>query len=633
MKFISPILPACVIAQALTLSNSFASAPPAPPKQDVEMRYYDRQKIDISNVRDFYEGLLAADALSHDDAMFSTETKWKMTLYQMIRVGSNHHQARSAYQLSKIGVPPGEILAIWSPEYIASIKDPRTRAAFEFLDAVATLPTRVTADTQAAARMHFTDRQIVELSSMAGINASMAVHDKLLPIATDQETLEWAAKHLASVGWSPGHNASTPSEQRKTPFVGEMVKSLRDEFVASWTPSDLGAKGPRIRTDFVNQITGYNIPELTFDSDRDGIEEPFDFYPQDYLRWKDPASDAANLPPKGTPPFNVAAYDYSYFTPAKVPKTKYPLTDRHKLDNSWDRKGSLGTLAMDTFTLTVDRALDLQMKWSIFFVYQLASGCVHCQVHGAYGVFQAIEDDYLYDEVPPKDLPKVAAKVRALMDFERAPHVSDAQKAALRLARDAGASPGRTTAAHIEELRRHYSDREIQEILATIIMLPWLSTVMQAQITVTDQESMCWALRHLGPARWNPGMHTGLPHEQRPYHMGSYFNYVAGEMMTGSIPDAISEWINDEVPLAVDSDGDGVEDAFDGFPNDPNRWADTDRDGIEDSADDDIDGDGISNTKEVAIGTFPYKADSDGDGIDDLSEQRNGTNPVDPKSI
>ncbi len=125
------------------------------------------------------------------------------------------------------------------------------------------------------------------------------------------------------------------------------------------------------------------------------------------------------------------------------------------------------------------------------------------------------------------------------MDFERAQHVADAEKAALRLARDAGASPGRTTAAHIEELRRHYSDREIQEILATIIMLPWLSTVMQAQITVTDQESMAWALRHLGPARWNPGMHTGLPSEQRPYHMGSYFVYVAGEMMTGSIPDAI----------------------------------------------------------------------------------------------
>lgn len=63
------------------------------------------------------------------------------------------------------------------------------------------------------------------------------------------------------------------------------------------------------------------------------------------------------------------------------------------------------------------------------------------------------------------------------------------------------------------------------------------------------------------------------------------------------------------------------------------RWADTDLDGIEDSSDDDIDGDGIANTEEVAGGTFPYKADSDGDGIDDPTEIEAGTDPVDPRSL
>ena len=114
----------------------------------------------------------------------------------------------------------------------------------------------------------------------------------------------------------------------------------------------------------------------------------------------------------------------------------------------------------------------------------------------------------------------------------------------------------------------------------------------------------------------------------------SQFNaFMAGELIAGDVADGISEWIGVHVPLAVDEDGDGVEDAFDGFPTDPSKWADTDRDGIDDSVDDDIDGDGLSNAEEAERGTFPYKADSDGDGIDDPSELKAGTNPVDPKSL
>ena len=78
---------------------------------------------------------------------------------------------------------------------------------------------------------------------------------------------------------------------------------------------------------------------------------------------------------------------------------------------------------------------------------------------------------------------------------------------------------------------------------------------------------------------------------------------------------------------------DGVEDGFDGFPNDPTRWEDTDRDGIEDALDDDIDGDGIANLEEVSMGIFPYKADSDGDGVDDPTEIEAGTDPVDPRDF
>ncbi|MEM9887363.1 MAG: hypothetical protein AAF849_15825 [Bacteroidota bacterium] len=614
------------IIPALTAQKNM----PSPPSKDENMKYYDRHKIDISNLREFYEGLLNADAMIHADGMFDAKTKWKFTLYQMILAESNHHQARSAYQLSLMGVPLKEILAMWSPDYIYTVQDPRMRAAFEYLSVASNLPTKVTADTHAALRMQYTDRQIAELTDLTSINASNAVHDHILPIVTDQKTADWASKNLASVGWKVGLNAGTSKEQHEKAFVGKILEGVVEEINSKWQRDDLSAPDPEFETDWVNMITGYDIPMITFDRDGDGVEDPYDFYPDDYNQWKKPGLEKENMPPASTPKFDVAAYDYEFFQPATVPRTKYPFSDRHLLDVEWTRQSSLGTLMMDSYLLFMDRAITLKKRWELFFIYQLGSGCTHCQVHGAFGVFQEFESDYNNNDIPPEDLPAIIEYIQALMDFERSDLFTDAEKAAFRLARDAGPMPSRTTAAHIEELRRHYSDREIQEILANCVLTAWLATTMQSQATVTDYKSMSWALRNLGPKGWNPGVHTGWPNEQRPYHMSELFNAVYAKISTGEVPDAASEWLGVDVPLAVDSDKDGVDDAFDGFPKDPTRWEDTDRDGIEDSKDDDIDGDGIANAKEVSIGTFPYKADSDGDGVDDPTEIEAGTDPVDP---
>jgi len=605
---------------------------PQPPAADLAMRYYDRHRIDSSNLRDYYNGLLIADAMIHGDAMFKSATKWHLTLRQMIGMQSNHQQARAARQLALMGVPMEEILATWEPGFTATVEDERLRAAFTYIDAVSSLPTSMTADIHALLRTNYIDRQIAELFDMAAINTSLAVHDQVLPIPTDQDTLDWALANLASVGWAPGPNAaSSPQEQRAQAFIGETLSLVEREIYDNWQTDDIAAINPDLETDVIALLTGYDVPIMTFDGDFDGIEEPFDAYPLAYGDWKTPEMEAANMPASDTPPFDVEAYDHVYFRPAVVPEADYPFSDRIKLDTEWTRQSSLGTLEMDAYLLVRDRALDLKMKWSLFFVYQLASGCVHCQVHGSFGVFQEFESDYVDGEVPPEDMPEVISHIRSLMDIERSTYITEAERAALRLARDAGSMPGINTAAHIEELRRHYTDREIQEILATLVLTGWLATSMQSQATVTDRLSMTWAMHNLAPVGWSPGVHIGLPNEQRPYHMSELFAVVLGGINMGDVMDAAEEWLGVKLPLAIDSDGDRVEDAFDGFPNDPTRWEDTDLDGIEDALDADIDGDGISNADEIAAGTFPYKADSDGDGRDDAAEAAAGTDPVDPR--
>jgi hypothetical protein len=73
-----------------------------------------------------------------------------------------------------------------------------------------------------------------------------------------------------------------------------------------------------------------------------------------------------------------------------------------------------------------------------------------------------------------------------------------------------------------------------------------------------------------------------------------------------------------------DSDGDGVYNSNDAFPNDPNETTDTDGDGIGDNADLDDDGDGVSDADEAAIGSDPLLIDTDGDGIPDGDEDYDG---------
>ena len=68
-----------------------------------------------------------------------------------------------------------------------------------------------------------------------------------------------------------------------------------------------------------------------------------------------------------------------------------------------------------------------------------------------------------------------------------------------------------------------------------------------------------------------------------------------------------------EIPFIVDerdSDGDGVIDAFDINPNDPNS---------------DSDGDGVTDIEESRNGTNPLDSDSDGDGISDLTDTDNSS--------
>jgi hypothetical protein len=98
-----------------------------------------------------------------------------------------------------------------------------------------------------------------------------------------------------------------------------------------------------------------------------------------------------------------------------------------------------------------------------------------------------------------------------------------------------------------------------------------------------------------------------------------------GDLVIDAKDDYPTNWGLSEFP---DSDGDGVKDPYDAFPNDPSETLDTDGDGIGNNADTDDDNDGLSDGQELQLGTSPLDSDTDGDGLSDLYEVSIGSNPL-----
>ena len=147
--------------------------------------------------------------------------------------------------------------------------------------------------------------------------------------------------------------------------------------------------------------------------------------------------------------------------------------------------------------------LSRQLRSELFTMASIAGGCQHCQAHGAYTLHLMGVD---------------ADRIRDIWTFEQSTDFSEAEKAALRLARDGASVPNMVESGHFAELRKHYSDRQIVEMLAVISLAGWFNRWNNSIATVTDQESVDWAEANLRSLGWTLGKHAGAAHEQRRKH-------------------------------------------------------------------------------------------------------------------
>ena len=133
------------------------------------------------------------------------------------------------------------------------------------------------------------------------------------------------------------------------------------------------------------------------------------------------------------------------------------------------------------------------LKQLVAFVASQSSGCRYCQAHTAHGAERrgvALE------------------KIDAAFEFETSPLFSEAERAALRLARDAALVPNETREGHFVALREHFSDEEIVDLVAVVSMFGWLNRWNDTMATELESGPLAFAGDHLAPRGWRAGDHA-----------------------------------------------------------------------------------------------------------------------------
>jgi len=132
------------------------------------------------------------------------------------------------------------------------------------------------------------------------------------------------------------------------------------------------------------------------------------------------------------------------------------------------------------------------LKPLVAIVASTAAGCRYCQAH---------------ETVDAKMRGVPEEKIAEIWDFERSDLYSEAERSALRFARDASVVPNEITPEHFVELRRHWDDGEIVEILAVVGLFGFLNRWNDSMATDLEVIPAALASDTIGRHGWEPGKH------------------------------------------------------------------------------------------------------------------------------
>lgn len=147
------------------------------------------------------------------------------------------------------------------------------------------------------------------------------------------------------------------------------------------------------------------------------------------------------------------------------------------------------TEAINGPSATIDR----QLRNLIAQMASRAAGCGYCMAHTA----NSGERSGISSE-----------KEHALWEFETSPLYSDAERAALRVARGAAQVPNAVSDEDFAELRSYFTDAQVVEIVAVIALYGFYNRFNDTMATQLEKSPLEAGRRYLAERGWTPGKHA-----------------------------------------------------------------------------------------------------------------------------
>jgi uncharacterized peroxidase-related enzyme len=147
---------------------------------------------------------------------------------------------------------------------------------------------------------------------------------------------------------------------------------------------------------------------------------------------------------------------------------------------------------LNTAVMRCEGKVTPEFKRLIGYVTSFTSGCRYCQAHTilASERFGSTEE-----------------RMNDVWNFETSPHFTPAEKAALTFAHAAASVPNAVTDEIASELRRHWDEGDIVEIMGVIALFGYLNRWNDSMGTALEDLPFDTANRHLGHTGWKVGKH------------------------------------------------------------------------------------------------------------------------------
>jgi uncharacterized peroxidase-related enzyme len=138
-------------------------------------------------------------------------------------------------------------------------------------------------------------------------------------------------------------------------------------------------------------------------------------------------------------------------------------------------------------------SVDTGLKVLMSHIASSSFGCVFCEAHTSKtAVGRGVDPD----------------KVAKVWEFEQSDLFSEAERAALRFARDMGQHPNAVTAEHFADLREYFDDEQIVEMVTAVCVFGFWNRWNETMATDLEEPVYKLADALLSPRGWTTGRHS-----------------------------------------------------------------------------------------------------------------------------